>query len=113
MAGSCTLAAVLAGCAFVDSVGALAVVLCVAGVAYGVFNVGVFELLDVVVPAHRAVEALTWLTTAGSLGMAAGAAAAGQLAHDSPRAALLLVAVGTAPGAIFALGRRRTLTERS
>ena len=104
------MAVALAACALVTSSYALAAVLLVAGVGYGVFNVGVFELLDVVVPSHRAVEALTWLTTAGSLGMAAGAAAAGQLAHDSPRSALLLVAAATAPGALIAFGRRRTLT---
>ncbi|RKQ87669.1 putative MFS family arabinose efflux permease [Solirubrobacter pauli] len=110
VAGVVGMAVALAGCAFVTSSYALAAVLLLAGVGYGVFNVGVFELLDVVVPSHRAVEALTWLTTAGSLGMAAGAAAAGQLAHESPRSALVLVAVATAPGAVIALGRRRTLT---
>jgi MFS family permease len=113
VAGVVAMAAVLVACAFVTSSYALAAVFAVAGAGYGVFNVGVFELLDVVVPGHRAVEALTWLTTAGSLGMAAGAAAAGQLAHDSPRSALILVAVATAPGAILALGRRRTLTAQS
>lgn len=113
VAGVVGMAVALAACAFVSSSYALAAVLLLAGVGYGVFNVGVFELLDVVVPAHRAVEALTWLTTAGSLGMAAGAAAAGQLAHDTPRNALILVAVATAPGAIFALGRRHTLTASS
>lgn len=110
VAGVVGMAVALAACAFVTSSYALATVLLLAGVGYGVFNVGVFELLDVVVPSHRAVEALTWLTTAGSLGMAAGAAAAGQLAHDSPRSALILVAVATAPGAVLALGRRHTLT---
>lgn len=110
VAGVVGMAVALAACAFVTSSYALATVLLLAGVGYGVFNVGVFELLDVVVPSHRAVEALTWLTTAGSLGMAAGAAAAGQLAHDSPRSALILVAVATAPGAVIALGRRHTLT---
>jgi len=113
VAGVTGMAVALGACAFVTSSYALAGVLFFAGVGYGIFNVGVFELLDVVVPSHRAVEALTWLTTAGSLGMAAGAAAAGQLAHDAPRNALILVAVATAPGAIFALGRRHTLTASS
>ncbi|MDA0184267.1 hypothetical protein OJ997_28420, partial [Solirubrobacter phytolaccae] len=113
VAGVAGMAVALAACAFVTSSYALAGVLLFAGVGYGVFNVGVFELLDVVVPSQRAVEALTWLTTAGSLGMAAGAAVAGQLAHDDPRDALILVAVATAPGAIFAFGRRQTLTASS
>lgn len=113
LAGTLVMAVVLAGCAFVTTPVAFAALLCVAGAAFGVFNVGVYELLDVVVPADRAVEALTWLTTAASLGMAAGAAAAGQLAHDSPRSALLLVAIAVAPGAILAAARRRTLTASS
>ncbi len=109
VAGVVAMAVVLALAALVTSSWMLAAVLLGAGAGYGVFNVGVFELLDVVVPGHRAVEALTWLTTAGALGTAAGAAAAGQLAHDSPRSALILVAAATVPGAIFALGRRQTL----
>ena len=48
---------------------ALAVVLVFAGAAYGVLNVALFELLDVVVPRQNAVEALTWLTTAGGFGI--------------------------------------------
>ena len=108
--GYALLAVALAGCALAGSVIALALVLVVAGAAYGVLNVGIFELLDVVVPARRAVEALTWLTTAGGIGIAVGAAVAGRLAADSPRSALLLAAVATAPGALVAAARRRTLS---
>ena len=68
-----------------------------------------FELLDVVVPPRNAVEALTWLTTAGGIGIAIGAAIAGQLAADSPESALLLTAIATIPGAILAFARRRSL----
>ena len=99
----------LAGCALVSSVVALALVLVFAGAAYGVLNVALFELLDVVVPSRNAVEALTWLTTAGGIGIAAGAAIAGQLAADSPESALLLTAFATIPGAILAFARRRSL----
>ena len=88
---------------------ALAAVLVFAGAAYGVLNVALFELLDVVVPPRNAVEALTWLTTAGGIGIAAGATVAGQLAADSPESALLLTAVATIPGAILAFARRRSL----
>ncbi|HEX6025306.1 MAG TPA: hypothetical protein VFZ00_25160 [Solirubrobacter sp.] len=109
LAGSVALAAALAGCAFVSSVLTLALVLLVAGGAYGVLNVALFELLDIVVPARNAVEALTWITTAGGTGLAIGAAAAGALATDSPQSALLLTAVATIPGALIALARRRSL----
>jgi MFS family permease len=107
--GCVLLAVALAGCALASSVLALALVLVLAGAAYGVLNVGVFELLDVVVPPQRAIEALTWLTTAGGFGIAVGAAAAGRLTLDSPRAALVLAAVATTPGAVVAITRRRSL----
>jgi predicted MFS family arabinose efflux permease len=108
VAGCVLLSVALAGCAFVSSVIALAAVLLFAGAAYGVLNVALFELLDVVVPPRNAVEALTWLTTAGGIGIAAGAAIAGQLAADSPESALLLTAIATVPGAVLALARRRS-----
>jgi MFS family permease len=107
--GCALLTVALAGCALVSSVVALACVLVFAGAAYGVLNVALFELLDVAVPPRNAVEALTWLTTAGGIGIAAGAAAAGQLAADSPESALWLTAVATVPGAVLAFARRRSL----
>jgi MFS family permease len=108
--GCGALAVVLGATAFVSSVATLALVLVLAGAAYGVLNVALFELLDVIVPARNAVEALTWLTTAGGFGIAIGAAVAGRLAADSPESALLLTAVATLPGAILAFARRRSLT---
>jgi hypothetical protein len=109
VAGCFALAVALAGCAVVASVLALALVLCVAGAAYGVINVALFELLDLVVPARNAVEALTWITTAGGTGLAIGAAVAGSLATDSPTSALLVTAVATIPAAAFAVARRQSL----
>ena len=53
------MAVVLAFCALAHSVAALVPVAVVAGAAYGVVNVALFELLDVVVPSHRAVQAMT------------------------------------------------------
>jgi hypothetical protein len=52
----------------------------VAGAGYGLLNVALLELLDTLVPARNAVEALTWLTSAGGAGMALGALLGGLLA---------------------------------
>ncbi|HZP74492.1 MAG TPA: MFS transporter [Gaiellaceae bacterium] len=57
----------------------LAVLLLVAGLGYGPATISLFEMLDMSAP-DRATEALTWVTTAEALGLAAGAAAAGWLA---------------------------------
>ena len=104
--GTVALAAVMAFCALAHSVAELVPIMLFAGAGYGVINVALFELLDVVVPSHRAVQAMTWITSAGGLGAAIGAALAGHLGTD----ATLLAAVAVAPGAAIAAGRRRTLT---
>jgi MFS family permease len=85
-----------------DGLASLAVLLTVAGAGYGVLNVAVFELLEEVVPATRAVEAFTWLTTFGGAGMAAGAAVAGHLADD----AVAVLAVAAVAAALAALWQR-------
>ncbi len=92
-----------------SSVGALAAVLAVAGTGFALLNVGCLELLDVVVPGRNAVEALTWLTSAEGLGLAAGAAAAGALAGLGPAAALAVAAVAPSAVAAVAVARRGTL----
>jgi hypothetical protein len=92
------------------SVAALAVLMVIAGAAYGVLNVTVFELLDHVVERGAAVEATTWLTSLQGAGIAAGAAAGGALAGH-PAAALVLVAVPGAMGAAAVGARRATLTR--
>lgn len=51
-----------------------------AGVGHGRFTVALLELLDTLVPARNAVEALTWLTSAQGAGLALGAVVAGGLA---------------------------------
>ena len=81
----------------------------VAGAGFGLLNVAVFQLIDEVVGPDLAVEAFTWLTTWQGLGVAVGAAAAGQLARAHITGGLLLVAAAPAVGALVAVIRRRTL----
>jgi hypothetical protein len=78
-----------------------------AGVGLGTLNTALFELLDQVTPAGSAVEALTWLTTLQALGLAVGAAGAGQLASHG--AALTFVALPPLIGAGLVSARRATL----
>jgi MFS family permease len=91
------------------SLPALAVIVALSGAGFGLLGVALFELLDHVVPANRAVEAFTWLTTGQAAGTALGASTAGQLARSSPTAALYLVAVAAVAVAVVAVVRRRTL----
>ena len=89
--------------------GRSAAILAGAGVGFGLLNVGCLELLDVVVPERNAVEALTWLTSAEGLELAAGAAAAGALAEQGTAGALAVAAVAPAAMAAVASARRGTL----
>jgi hypothetical protein len=107
LVGCLVVAAVLLLCLVTTSIGGLAVVLAGAGAGYGVLNVALFELLEEVVASDRAVEAFTWLTTWSGLGLAAGAAGAGQLASNRPQDALLLVALPAVAAAVVAGARRR------
>jgi MFS family permease len=107
--GFALLALVLVLCLVVTSVLWLAAILVFAGAGYGLLNVAMLELLDEVVSACYAVEALTWLTSAEGLGLAAGAAMAGFLAAESPDTALALVALAAPGGALIGFIRRRTL----
>ena len=100
--GFLALAAVLAFSAAAQTLPAFTAVLAVAGACYAMLNVGLLELLDEVVPLERATEGLTWITSAEGVGLAAGAAAAGRLAEASLEAALLLVALAPAVGALLA-----------
>ncbi len=109
MAGAVLLAAALVPAPFAGSIGALAAILAAAGIGFGLLNVGCLELLDVVVPGRNAIEALTWLTSAEGLGLAAGAAVAGALAAQGPAAALAVAAVAPAATAAVAVARRGTL----
>jgi MFS family permease len=54
----------------------LAPLLIISGLAYGPATISLFEALDTLAP-FRATEALTWVTTAGAIGTAAGSAVSG------------------------------------
>ena len=110
--GALVLAVSLAPLALAGSVLVAALVLLAGGVAFAAVNVAVFELLDTVAPPGTGAEALTWLTTAGATGTAAGAALAGVLAGSGAiGAALALPAGGAALAAAVALVRARTLGD--
>jgi MFS family permease len=87
----------------------VAAALLVAGFAWGITNVGLYELLDIVVPKAQSTEAWTWLSTAESIGAAGGAALAGVLAGRSLPLAFALVPAAVAIALLFGLARRRTL----
>ena len=88
MLGSLALTATLLPLAAFGTVWALAAVLLAAGAAFAAVNVATYALLDAVAPEGAGAEALTWLTTAGAAGIAAGAAAGRRArGRGEPRAA--------------------------
>ena len=108
--GALALAASLAPLALAGSVLVAALILLAGGAAFAAVNVAVFELLDTAAPPGTGAEALTWLTTAGATGTAAGAALAGHVAGSGAvGAALALPAAGAAFAAAVALARASTL----
>jgi hypothetical protein len=85
----------------------LAPLLVLAGLGYGPATVALFESLDLLAPG-RAVEALTWVTTAEALGAAGGAAASGALgAHVAAWLPFVVASAALAVPAAVALARRR------
>jgi MFS family permease len=100
--GAALFAAALLCSLLVPSLAGLSVALLVAGAGFGLLNVALFELLDEVAPAARAVEALTWLTSCEAVGLAVGAAGAGQLARGGGAGSLLLVALPATLAAAYA-----------
>lgn len=85
------------------------VLLLVAGFAWGVTNVVLYELLDLVVPSTHSTEAWAWLSTAESLGAAGGAAIAGLVAAHSLPLTFALVSAAVCTGLLTGLLGRRTL----
>jgi MFS family permease len=83
--------------------------LLVVGFAWGVTNVVLYELLDIVVPTSRSTEAWAWLSTAEAIGAAAGAAVAGMVADRSLAAAFAIVPAAVAVGLLIGLAGRRRL----
>ncbi len=71
--GSVAVGAVLPLALIRLSLATVTAVLLLAGAGYGVLGAALFELLDQVVSADRAVEAFTWLTSGQAAGTAAGA----------------------------------------
>ncbi|MDA0159094.1 MFS transporter [Solirubrobacter ginsenosidimutans] len=107
--GTFVVAVALPLCLVFASLLGVTAVLVFAGAGFGLLNVALFELLDGVAAADRAVEALTWLTSAQGAGLAAGAAIGGLLAHRGAHDALFLVAAPTLLTAAIAWGRRAGL----
>lgn len=109
LAGSAAVAAVLPLSLIAQSLTGITAVLILAGGAFGLLNVALFELLDHLVAADRAVEAWTWLTLWQGVGLSLGAAAAGQLARHGASASLPLLAIPAVVAAAVAVARRSTL----
>ncbi len=110
LAGCVVIAAVLLLCLLATSLAGVTLVLIGAGAGYGLLNVALFELLEDLVAADRAVEAFTWLTTWAGAGIAAGAVLAGQLAEGGATGTLAAVALPSLFAATLALARRSDLT---
>lgn len=111
--GYSVFAAALLCCLLARSLAAVTAVLVIAGAGYGLLNVAMFELLDGVARPHRAVEALTWITTWEAVGLAGGAGGAGQLSRGGASDTLILVAVPTALAAAAVIKRLPTLKDRA
>ena len=94
--------------ALASSIPVLAAVLFVAGLGISPMVVAGFSLVEVVMPAHRLTEGLTWATSALNLGGALGAGAAGAAvdAAGGQRAFLVSVACGAAAVAVVLAGTR-------
>jgi MFS family permease len=97
------LAVALAAPALASGPATLAPLLICAGLAYGPATISLFEALDALA-SSRATEALTWVTTAGAAGAAAGSAVSGWatarygLAAPFLTASLVLAATASTAG---------------
>jgi MFS family permease len=93
-----------------NSIGAMVVLMAVAGLALAPSAAAGYLVVDHVAPPGTVTEATTWVMTANVAGGALGAAIGGVVVQDmSVRAALVIACVGPLLGTIFALARRRTL----
>lgn len=111
IAGSWFAALTLMPLVGVSSIVVTTCILCAAGAGTGLLAVALYELLDHVVPESRSVEAFTWLTTGQAVGIAAGAALAGQLTKTGVAAAFGLASTTALGAAFVASSRRATLTR--
>ncbi|MBS1870149.1 MAG: MFS transporter [Actinobacteria bacterium] len=95
-----------------DSVGAMVVLMAIAGLALAPSAAAGYLVVDHIAPPGTVTEATTWVMTANVAGGALGAALGGVVVQRaSVQAALLLACVGPALGTLVALARRRTLGE--
>jgi predicted MFS family arabinose efflux permease len=81
----------------VDSIAALAVAVLVAGMFFAPTMIVAMSIVERLVPAHRLTEGMTWLLAGLNVGVAMGAAAAGQVVDIAgPRAGFGVAATGAA-----------------
>jgi predicted MFS family arabinose efflux permease len=102
----------LALVAATGSVVALAAVLFVAGSAIAPTLASVYAMVDRVAPAGTVTEAFAWLATAGAVGTATGAAAAGMLVEQTgPAAAFVMAGIAGTVALVTTLLRSSTLQD--
>jgi MFS family permease len=95
-----------------NSVGAMVVLMALAGLALAPSAAAGYLVVDHIAPPGTVTEATTWVMTANVAGGALGAALGGVIVQEvSVRAALVAACAGPALGTLLALLRRRTLGE--
>ena len=109
LAGALIIAAALPITLLASAIAEIAAVLVIVGAGFGLLNVALFELLDIVSPSDRRTESFTWLTTASATGGALGASLCGRLAQVNVTVPLLLVVGLALLGLGIAFAWRRTL----
>jgi MFS family permease len=94
------------------SLGAMAPLAVLAGLAFAPAVTCMYLLVDRVAPPGTGTEAYTWILTATAGGQALGAGTAGVIAqHAGVRPALLVASGAAVVGVLVALARRRTLSQ--
>jgi len=95
-----------------DSIGAMVVLMAIAGLALAPSAAAGYLVVDHIAPPGTVTEATTWVMTANVAGGALGAALGGVVVQQvSVQAALVLACAGPALGTLVALARRRSLSE--
>lgn len=95
-----------------DSVGAMVVLMGIAGLALAPSAAAGYLVVDHIAPPGTVTEATTWVMTANVAGGALGAAIGGIVVQDvSVQAALIVACAGPALGTLLAVARRRSLGE--
>jgi len=95
-----------------DSIGAMVVLMALAGVALAPSAAAGYLVVDHIAPPGTVTEATTWVMTANVAGGALGAAIGGLVVQEmSVRAALVVACAGPALGTVVAVARRRSLSQ--